>query len=255
MIEHLGLVFLGFAAGVLGSMLGLGGGLIIVPVLTFLGFPPTTAVSSSLFATLSNAAASTALYSRQKRIDYSLGIKIGLLCIPGTFVGAYLSTVVSPDLFKILFSILLVSTVYVFLRKRDGLGKKSISKYMVLFTVACSFFAGMISSFFGIGGGLVYVPMMVVVMGLTMKRAAPTSQFVLLFAATSGAAIHVLLGHSDFLQAGLLSAGAFFGGLTGARLSVNVKEVYLRVLISALFLVAALKLSFDSVTGNSLFTF
>ena len=106
--------FLGFAAGVLGSMLGLGGGLIIVPVLTFLGFPPTTAVSSSLFATLSNAVASTALYSRQKRIDYSLGIRIGLLCIPGTFLGAYLSTIVSPDLFKILFSILLVSTVYVF---------------------------------------------------------------------------------------------------------------------------------------------
>ncbi len=64
MIDHLWLIPLGFAAGVLGSMIGLGGGIIVVPVLTFLGFSPTAAASNSLFAALSNAIASTISYSR-----------------------------------------------------------------------------------------------------------------------------------------------------------------------------------------------
>ena len=82
MIDQLWLIPLGFAAGILGSMIGLGGGIIVVPVLTFLGFPPTAAASNSLFAALSNAIASTISYSRQKRIEYSLGLKLGLLTIP-----------------------------------------------------------------------------------------------------------------------------------------------------------------------------
>jgi uncharacterized membrane protein YfcA len=70
---------IGFAAGVLGSMIGLGGGIIVVPVLTFFGFSPTLAASNSLFAAFTNAVASTISYSRQKRIEYSLGLKLGLL--------------------------------------------------------------------------------------------------------------------------------------------------------------------------------
>ena len=59
MIDQLWLIPLGFAAGVLGSMIGLGGGIIVVPILTFLGIPPTVAASNSLFAALSNSIAST----------------------------------------------------------------------------------------------------------------------------------------------------------------------------------------------------
>ena len=100
MIDQLWLIPLGFAAGLLGSMIGLGGGIIVVPVLTFLGFPPTAAASNSLFAALSNAIASTISYSKQKRIEYSLGIKLGLLSIPGTVLGAVISTDVAPDILK-----------------------------------------------------------------------------------------------------------------------------------------------------------
>ena len=110
MIDNLWLIPLGFVAGVLGSMVGLGGGIIVVPVLTFLGFSPTAAASNSLFAALSNAIASTISYSRQKRIEYSLGIKLGLLTIPGTIIGAVISTDVAPDIFKILFAFVLISS-------------------------------------------------------------------------------------------------------------------------------------------------
>ena len=187
MIDQLWLILLGFAAGLLGSMIGLGGGIIVVPVLTFLGFPPTAAASNSLFAALSNAVASTISYSKQKRIEYSLGLRLGLLSIPGTILGAVMSTDVAPDLFKILFGfVLIASAAYIFLRKKIETKEKTISKQMMIFAIGASFFAGVISSFFGIGGGIIFVPLMVVGMGMAMKKAAPTSQMILLFASLSG---------------------------------------------------------------------
>jgi uncharacterized protein len=251
MIDQLWLIPLGFAAGVLGSMIGLGGGIIVVPVLTFLGFPPTVTASNSLFAAFSNSIASTISYSKQKRIEYSLGLKLGLLAIPGTILGAFLSTDIAPDIFKILFGfILIASAVYIFLRKQIESREKIISKQLVIFTIGAAFFAGIISSFFGIGGGIVFVPLMVVGMGMSMKKAAPTSQLVLLFASLSGIIVHSLLGHPDLIQSGFLAIGSFFGGLVGAKLSINVRERNLKILISVVLLITAVKLFFDSLSGN-----
>lgn len=251
MIDQLWLIGLGFVAGILGSMIGLGGGIIVVPVLTFMGFPPTAAASNSLFAALSNSISSTISYSRQKRIEYSLGLKLGLLSVPGTILGAVMSTDVTPDLFKILFGfVLIASSVYIFLRKKIETSDKQLSKQMMLFAVGASFFAGILSAFFGIGGGIIFVPLMVVGMGMAMKKAAPTSQLILFFASLSGVIVHSLLGHPDFLQAGFLAIGSFVGGLVGARLSLDVKERYLQILVSLVILITAGKLFLDSLFGN-----
>ena len=249
MIDQLWLIPLGVAAGVLGSMIGLGGGIIVVPVLTFFGFPPTLAASNSLFAALSNAVASTISYSKQKRIDFSLGLKLGLLSVPGTVLGAYVSSDVTPGIFKILFGLVLISSAfYIFLRTKIETKQNVMTKEIMLFAIGASFFAGIISSFFGIGGGIIFVPLMVVGLGMTMKKAAPTSQFILLFASLSGVVSHSLLGHPDFLQAGLLALGSFVGGLIGARLSLDIRERYLQILVSVVLMAAAAKLFFDSFT-------
>ena len=251
MIDQLGLIALGFAAGVLGSMIGLGGGIIVVPILTFFGFSPTLAASSSLFAALSNAAASTISYSKQKRIEFSLGLKLGLLTIPGTVLGAYVSSNVAPEIFKILFGfVLIASAIYIFLRKKIEDKKVNLSKQMMLFSIGASFFAGILSAFFGIGGGIIFVPLMVVGMGMAMKKAAPTSQLILLFASFSGVVVHTILGHSDFLFAGLLALGSFMGGLVGARLSVDIKERFLQITVSVVIIGAAIKMFIDSLSDN-----
>jgi len=251
MFDQLWLIPLGFIAGVLGSMIGLGGGIIVVPVLTFFGFPPTLAASNSLFAAFSNAIGSTISYSRQKRIEYSLGLKLGLLSIPGTILGAFLSSDVTPGIFKVLFGLVLISSaVYIYLRKKIETKEKKLTKQMIIFAIGASFFAGIISSFFGIGGGTIFVPLMVVGIGMTMKKAAPTSQFILLFASLSGIIAHSVLGHPDFIQAGLLAAGAFVGGLFGARLSLDIKERYLQILVSVIIIIAAIKLFLDSASEN-----
>jgi len=247
MIEELWLIPLGFVAGILGSIIGLGGGIIIVPVLTFIGFSPTLAVSNSLFAVFSNSVASTTMYAKQKRIELSLGWKLGLMAVPGTILGAFVSSEISPDIFKILFALILISSAsYIFLKRKIEEKPIDVSRLLLVFSAGASFFAGIISSLFGIGGGLIFVPLMVVVLGISMQRAAPTSQFILMFASFSGLIMHSMLGHPDYYQALLLSIGAFAGGILGARLSLEIKENKLKILVIIVLIAAAIKLIIDS---------
>ncbi len=251
LFEYLWLLPLGFAAGVIGSMVGLGGGFVIVPILTFFGFSPPLAASDSLFAAFSNAVASTISYAKQKRIQYSIGLKLGLLSIPGTIVGALISDVITSSLFKILFGIvLLASSIYIFSKRRIHPTEYRLSKQIMVLSVAASFFAGIISSLFGIGGGTVFVPLMVIAIGLSMKLAAPTSQFILLFASASGMIAHALLGHPEFYQALFLSVGSFAGGIAGSRLSLKVEEKKLRIIVTIVLVIASIKLFIDSLGGT-----
>lgn len=248
MFESLWLIPLGFVAGVIGSIIGLGGGIVVVPVLTFLGVPHTISSSSSLFAAFSNSVASTVSYSKQKRIDYKTGLRLGLMSIPGTILGAVISAQVTPDLFKILFAIVLVaSCYYLFIKKSLDTKQGNLSKKILVISSVISFFAGVLSSFFGIGGGIIFVPLMIIGLGLLVKNATATSQLILMFSSASGMITHALLGHADFEYALLLSVGAFAGGLLGARLSLEIKENRLRILIVAVIMVAAIKLILDAV--------
>ncbi len=250
MFEYLGLVLLGFAGGIIGSMIGLGGGFVIVPILTFFGFSHQLAASNSLFAAFSNAVASTASYAKQGRIQYSIGLRLGLLSIPGTILGAYISDEITPSLFKILFGlIILSSSLYIFLKRKMETRNHNFSKQIMILMIGASFFAGIISSLFGIGGGVVFVPLMVIAIGLSMKIAAPTSQLVLIFASFSGLIAHSILGHPDFYQSLFLSIGAFIGGLVGSRLSIQIEEKKLRIIIVIVLIITAIKLFVDSATA------
>ena len=80
-----------------------------------------------------------------------------------------------------------------------------------------------------------------------MRKAAPTSQLVLIFASLSGLIVHSFLGHPDFTQATLLAIGAFGGGLLGARLSLEIKEIKLKIIVTIVLMAAAVKLVIDSM--------
>ena len=247
MFEQLWLIPLGFVAGILGSIIGFGGGTIIVPVLTFVGFPPTLAVGNSLFAAFSNSVASTTMYAKQKRIEYSLGWKLGLMSVPGTILGAIISSDLSPMIFKILLALVLLSSAsYILLKRKIEEKPIDVSRMLLIFSAGASFFSGVIASLFGVGGGIIFVPLMVVVLGLSMKRAAPTSQFILMFTCFSGLIVHSILGHPDYYQALLLSIGAFAGGILGARLSLEIKEKKLKIIVIIVLIAAAIKLIIDS---------
>lgn len=238
-MDLLWLAGLGAAAGVVGSVTGLGGGVVMVPVLTAAGVPPVTAVSNSLFAVFSNSAASAAVYWRQRRIEYAAGLRLGLMSVPGTAAGALASSEAAPQEFRVMFAALLAASgAYVLLRHRMRPSRASGARAAAA-TAAASFAAGTVSGFFGVGGGVVFVPLLVVALGLSVRRAAPTSHLILVFASASGAAAHLAMGHPDLLPALYLSAGAAAGGLAGALLSRGIGEGPLRWAVAASVFAAA----------------
>ncbi len=241
------LIAVGLGAGALGSMIGVGGGIMMVPALTFLGLPPTQIASTSLFAVTSTSISSTVAYSRQKAIDYILGIEMAAFAIPGAVIGALLSTHLTALDFRLYFGILLsLVGIYVTFRNsilKEKSGKRSLKRRIVVY--ATTFGAGIISSMFGVGGGIIFVPVMLLVMGMTMQKAAPTSQLTLMITAIIGIFTHAALGHPDYVYAIALSAGAFVGAQLGAKWSKKVKEVLLRRMLGIILIVVAGKFLFD----------
>ena len=110
---------IGIAAGIVGSMLGLGGGIIISPILILTGFLPSQVASTSLLAVASTGASSTLSYSIKKRINYSIGIKVSAFAVPFSVIGALVSSSLNPDAFKLYFAILLISTSFYLLFRRQ----------------------------------------------------------------------------------------------------------------------------------------
>ena len=243
------LVIIGLGAGTIGSMIGIGGGILMTPALTFMGLTPANIASTSLIAVASTSASSTVEYSKQKRIDYKLGLKMATLSIPGAIIGAFLSSEISLEYFKAYFAIILIFTGLYIIYRNSVLKVKPDTKpkstfFYLLFFVG-SFTAGIISSLFGIGGGIIFVPMMVILLRMTMLISGPTSQLTLLITSFAGVFTHVILGHPDYNHAISLAVGAFIGGQIGARLSRYVKENILQNLLSITLIGVAVKLLFD----------
>jgi uncharacterized membrane protein YfcA len=244
------LIAIGLSAGTLGSMVGVGGGIIMVPALTFLNLAPAQAASTSLIAVMSTSISSTIEYSRQNRIDYALGLKMAFCAIPGGVLGAILSEYLQEDSFKLYFGIVLILTGLYLLYKnsvlKDHLAKRR-SLPLQIAVLASSFGAGIISSLFGVGGGIIFVPSILLVLGLTMHRAAPTSQLTLMMTALAGVFTHSVLGHPDYLQAVVLSAGAFVGAQIGARLSRLTKDILLQRLFAIILMVVSITFILDGL--------
>jgi uncharacterized protein len=243
------LILIGISAGAVGSMTGVGGGILMTPALTLMGFTPTHVASTSLIAVTSTSASSTIEYSKQKRIDYTIGLKMAALSIPGAIVGALLSNEISIENFKAYFAIILIVTgLYITYKNsiiKEKSSKESKSTSFDLLFYGGSFAAGIVSSLFGIGGGIIFVPLMILVLRMSILRAGPTSQLTLLISSTAGVLTHSILGHPDYVHGAYLAIGAFIGGQIGARLSHRVEESILHKLLSIILIGTAIKLLFD----------
>lgn len=247
-ISEVWLVIVGLGAGVIGSIIGLGGGIIVVPVLTYAGLGPSVAAANSLFATLGNAAASTAIYSRQHRVHFVTFAKLAAVSTPGTILGAIASDSVDSPIFKLLFALMLASCIaYMVFGHRIRESGGHITPSALIIGTSASFGAGIVSSFFGIGGGVIFVPVLVLIFGYTMHNSTATSQAILIPVSLAAIVSHAALGHPDYYQAFFLMGGAIAGGLIGAQVSVRINDTYLKIFASAAMGLAALKLALDSV--------
>jgi uncharacterized membrane protein YfcA len=227
----------------------------MVPALTFLGISPSQTASTSLIAVTATGVSSTVEYSRQRRIDYKVGFLMAGAAVPGAIVGALLSAQITLEQFRIYFGIFLILVgTYVLYKnsilKERGQSPKSLTTTRVILTAAASFGAGVISSLFGVGGGTIFVPLMLLILGISMHRAAATSQLALVITSGAGVIAHVLLGHPDYLFAAALSAGAIVGAQIGTRLSKSAKDLLLQRLLGGVLIAVGGKMIFDWLFGR-----
>lgn len=244
------LVIVGFGSGIIGSLIGVGGGIVMTPVLTYIGFSPAVIASSSLIAVLATSLSSTLTYVRKKYINYRLGLQLALPAIPGSIIGGFFSNFVSLDYFKIYFAILLTSVgLYIFFKNQ--IINKTLNRtpkplfYLIL--IFGTFGAGVISSFFGIGGGIIFVPILVIIYKLKMINASPTAQFTLLISTITGLLTHIILEHPDYSYGITLALGAFFGAQLGSRSIHLINENILNKILSFSLITVAINLIIDYI--------
>lgn len=244
------LVLIGFGSGIIGSLIGVGGGIVMTPVLAYMGFPPAVIASSSLIAIFATSISSTLTYIRKKYINYFLGLKLALPAIPGSIIGGFFSNFISLEYFKVYFAILLISVgVYIFFKNKiinktlDTIPKPLF--YLIL--ISGTFGAGIISSLFGIGGGIIFVPILVLIYKMKMINASPTAQFTLLISTITGLLTHIILEHPEYSYGIALAFGAFFGAQLGSRSIHLINENTLSKMLSFSLIIIAINLVIDYI--------
>jgi uncharacterized protein len=235
-----GLVLLGVFAGGYGTLIGAGGGFILVPLLLFIypDEPPETITSISLAVVFFNALSGTLAYARSNRIDFRSGLLFAITTIPGAVAGALAITVVARGRFDLIFGVLLIA-VSMFLVFNPGkkiataVGQVStlsrVSRATLGGGAALSSLFGFVSSFFGIGGGFLYVPALVYLLRFPVHVATATSLFVLTITAFAGSATHVSAGlfHHGVRRTIAISLGAVLGAQIGAWLSHRLSGLWI----------------------------
>jgi uncharacterized membrane protein YfcA len=257
------LALLGFAVGVVGTLVGAGGGFILTPVL-LIAYPrakPDLITAISLVVVFFNALSGSFAYRRQKRIDYRSGLAFAAAALPGSVAGALVVGLVPTRPFDVVTGAILAGLSLLVLRggtpelapraaraatPRSITDAEGVSyDYSVALRrgVIYSSAIGFVSSFLGIGGGVIHVPLMVTQLGFPVHIATATSHFVLTFMAFTGSATHAIsgtfAGGIGLRRAAALSVGVIAGAQLGARLSRRLSgELIRRVLGLALLAIA-----------------
>ncbi len=250
---------LGFLVGILASMTGVGGGVIVVPLLTLIfSFSPASAVGTSLAAILFTATAATLNYSNQKRIYYKTGLILASATAPGAILGAYLTSIISPILLGLIFGVFLMIVSFYIMIETVGLRKKSrkneiqmvegfeknffANKKRLVLGVSLGFLGGVASGLLGIGGGIVLVPIMTIVLGMTIHFAVATSMLTMIVTALSGVGQHYFLGNINFEYALLLGVGSIVGAQVGAYACKRISGKNLRLIFGILLFVVSVQM-------------
>jgi uncharacterized protein len=257
-----GLVVLGAAVGAFGTLIGAGGGFLLVPLLLLLfRVPHTTAVGTSLALVFLNAASGTVAYLRQRRVDLSLGWKFALATVPGAILGAFVSRALSTTTFSLVFGVVLLAIAVVLasgrtmepsrradLRRLVDLGGETHAYAVDAWKgVAVSFVVGFMSSVLGIGGGIVHVPFLIVVLSLPVHVATATSHFVLSISSFVGASTFWALGDVDVRITLLMGAGILLGAQLGARASLRASPTTIRIVLAAALALVGLRMVLHAV--------
>jgi uncharacterized protein len=246
------LILTGFVIAMFGTLIGAGGGFILMPIL-ILSYPelsPETKTAISIVIVAANAISGSIAYARSGRIDYKAGLLFALFTIPGSILGVLTTQFISRNFFNILFGILLILlSVYLIFKqnkpmvpvvadesqrrwKHRSLTDQSGLTYNYTYNqtrgILISILVGYISPVLGIGGGIIHVPALVQWLQFPVFVATATSHFILAIMATVSVVVHAIKGsYNDpkilHMVIGLI-IGVIPGAQVGAWLSHKIKS-------------------------------
>lgn len=246
-MEVAGFLALGILVGLLGALLGIGGGMVIVPLLVFAWhYEPQLAIGTSVLVVLLNAVSGTWGYIRQKKACVDAALKFAVATVPGAFLGSYAAEYLQDRLFYLVFGAFFVLAAINMYRKAnkeaDGKTAGEVPEvYNWKLGVLCSVGVGFLASILGIGGGIVHVPFMVYVLNFPVHVAIATSTCILAVSSLAGLVSHAMLGHIVWTSGLAIGAGAFFGAQGGVALAQRLQSGILMKLASVLVLITGIK--------------
>jgi uncharacterized protein len=246
------LVLLGFCSGLLGALTGIGGGVLLTPILALhFGIPIRQAIGTSLVAVITTSAASSSVHLQRHTTDIRLGMTLELATSFGAAVTAYLVGYFNRNALEGLFAGFLLYSAITILSRRGKVkpedesspsanpsnGEVVIPPYepkRYPLGLCASLVAGALSGLLGIGGGPIKVPVMFIFMNVPLTVATATSNFMIGVTAAASAIVYYRRGDILIHYAAPLSVGVFMGSLLGARLAPRIHTkvvVYLLVAI------------------------
>lgn len=255
-------------AGLLGSLLGLGGGIIVVPTLTLLlGVDIRYALGASIVSVIATSSGAGAAYVKEHLANIRVGMFLELSTTLAAILGAYLAGIAPKAVLFIVFACLMVFTAIAMLRQREGHQKplladrvadrlalhgayhdhatgKTTEYYVCRSRVGflTSGIAGLVSGLLGVGGGILKVPIMSILMHLPLKTATATSNFMMGATAAASAGVYFARGDIDPRIAGPVAAGVLLGATTGSKLLRKIQSRSLRVAFTVVLLLTAIQM-------------
>jgi uncharacterized membrane protein YfcA len=257
------LVALGTIAGILGTIVGLGGGFVVVPVLRIVyGIAPATTAGISLVMVLANAVSGSFAYLRQRRADARIAGLIAITGIPASVLGTYLVGRVSFGGFDILYGAMLFYFFIDLMRRRrdpkkppplpvaglherrlvDAYGEEFRYLTSTPLILASGVALGFVSSFFGIGGGIIFVMVFIAMFRMPPHIVTATSTLAILLTSPAGVISHAVAHDIDWAFAVPLAAGGLMGGQLGPRIARRLSSTRLLSVLAMTVLLAALAL-------------
>ena len=263
-----------FAAGLLGSLTGLGGGIIVVPMLTILLHVDLRyAIGASLVSVIATSSGAAAAYVREGYTNVRIGIFLEVATTLGALAGAALAGVIPNSALAVLFGLVLLSTAYRSLGaaeehvtaqpshpwatrlRLDGTyptssGMQAYSVQGVPAGFSLMFVAGILSALLGIGSGVIKVLAMDRIMQLPFKVSTTTSNFMIGVTAAASAGVYLHRGYIDPFIAFPVTIGVLCGALVGARVLARARVSWLKSIFTAVVLILAAEMLYKGITGG-----
>jgi uncharacterized membrane protein YfcA len=233
----------GLAIGALLGLVGGGGSILAVPVLVcVLGQPAHAATTESLFVIGVAALVGAADHARVDNVRIKTALVFGIAGAAGSVGGTALNRLVEGDIILLAFAPLLLLAAWAVQRRQGASVKRSRSPHAHLRSASTGLFTGVLTGFFGVGGGFVIVPALVLLVGLPIGLAVGTSLVIIALTSASALAAHLATNRIDWAIATAFAGTAIAGALLGRRLGGNLDRQHLASAFATLLVVVAVLL-------------